>query len=172
MVCSSASVRPYLSYLHSLENQDSGLLATAHQVVLGRTSLQDWTLGAKRIGLIAQNKEGLVSFVGRSSLSSSPFSTQVYSLAGYLAIYLLGIASGLYILPPDPAFFRVLNFPPPAHATPQQVESKRNKVWQSKPGKLANLLGSYAVVWWTVFGVVRWVTGVEVSRRLVRSSTL
>lgn len=87
---------------------------------------------------------------------------------GYLAIYILGIASGLYILPPDPAFFAVLYRPPPRHAAPQQVELKRNKVWESKPGKLANLLGSYAVVWWTVFAVVRWASGVEVSRRLVR----
>ncbi|GAA5836434.1 hypothetical protein JCM11251_007078 [Rhodosporidiobolus azoricus] len=127
------------------------LVSVAHQIVLNGTSLQRWTLDAPRTGLITQNKEGIVSFVG------------------YLSIYLLGLASGLYILPPDPSFFPVLNRPITPDASPStkhHLELKRQKVWQSRPGKLANLLGSYAVVWWTLYAGVRWVTGTEVSRRL------
>ncbi|BGP18836.1 hypothetical protein JCM10213_003491 [Rhodosporidiobolus nylandii] len=127
------------------------LVSVGHQIVLSRTSLQSWTLEAQRTNLVSQNKEGLVSFVG------------------YLAIYLLGLASGLYILPPDPSFFAVLKRPVPLHAsaeTKRRVELKRSKVWTPKPGKLAELLGSYTVVWWCAFAVARWVSGIEVSRQL------
>ncbi|GAA6033374.1 hypothetical protein JCM8097_006719 [Rhodosporidiobolus ruineniae] len=117
------------------------LVSVVHQLALNLTSLQTWTLEAARTGLISQNKEGIVSFVG------------------YLAIYLLGLASGLYILPPDPSFFAVQNrqIPPTASAeTKRQLELKRSKVWKTRPGKLANLLGSYAanlpyVLWITAF---------------------
>lgn len=40
-------------------------------------------------------------------------------------------------------------------------------MWTAKPGKLANVLGSYAVIWWSVFGAVRWMGIGEVSRRVV-----
>ncbi|GAA5896233.1 hypothetical protein JCM6882_008526 [Rhodosporidiobolus microsporus] len=127
------------------------LVSVAHQILLNGTSLQTWTLEAPRFGLVSQNKEGIVSFIG------------------YLSIYLLGLATGLYVLPPDPSFFRVQHRPVPLKAsaeTKRQIELKRAKVWTPRPGKLANLLGSYAVVWWTVYAAVRWVTGAEVSRRL------
>ncbi|GAA5872551.1 hypothetical protein JCM8547_006941 [Rhodosporidiobolus lusitaniae] len=129
------------------------LVSVGHQLVLSLTPLQTWTLEAERTGLVSQNKEGLVSFVG------------------YLAIYLLGLASGLYVLPPSPSFFSVQSksksLPPSASAeTKRLIELKRSKAWTSKPGKLANLLGSYAVVWWTVFWGVRGMVGGEVSRRL------
>ncbi|GAA5972977.1 hypothetical protein JCM21900_006180 [Sporobolomyces salmonicolor] len=117
-----------------------GLIVTGvHQIILSNTPLQLWTLEAPRTSLISQNKEGLVSF------------------PGYLAIYLLGIASGLYVLPPDPYFFAAQHRVPPADAPPEvkrKVEEKRQRVWKNKPGKLANLLGSYAAnlpyVLWTV----------------------
>ncbi|GAA5872404.1 hypothetical protein JCM1840_006053 [Sporobolomyces johnsonii] len=119
-----------------------GLIVTGvHQLVLSTTSLQLWTLEAPRTSIISQNKEGLVS------------------LPGYLAIYLFGIASGLYVLPPDPYFFAAQHRVPPADAPPEvkrKIEEKRQRVWKNKPGKLANLLGSYAanlpyVLWIVAF---------------------
>ncbi|GAA5944193.1 glucosaminyl-phosphotidylinositol O-acyltransferase [Sporobolomyces koalae] len=125
-------------------------ISLGHQMLLTATPLQEWTLLAARTGLVSQNKEGIVS------------------LPGYLAIHLLGLASGLYILPPDPYFFsthRRLLSPDASPEMKRKYEEKRAKTWRSKPGKLANLLGSYAVVWWTCYLLVR-VSGWEVSRRL------
>ncbi|GAA5979812.1 hypothetical protein JCM11641_002701 [Rhodosporidiobolus odoratus] len=129
------------------------LVSVAHQFLLSSTGLQTWTLEAARTTLISQNKEGIVSFFG------------------YLSIYLLGLATGLYVLPPDPSFFSLQSRPrsPPAISsseTKRHSDEKRSKVWTPQPGKLAEVLGSYAIVWWIVFGGVRWVSGVEVSRRL------
>lgn len=45
------------------QNADTYFLAV-HQILLSRTSLQDWTLGAARTTLVSQNKEGLVSLPG------------------------------------------------------------------------------------------------------------
>ena len=144
-----------------------------HQLLLSYTSLQTWTLNAERTNLVSQNKEGLVSFPGPSpSLLFSllpPLLTSLPRTAGYLAIHLLGLASGLYILPPDPYFFpihsRILSPSAPIEVR-RKFEEKRSKMWRSKPGKLANLLGSYAVVWWVCYYCTR-LGGAEVSRRLV-----
>ncbi|GAA5887864.1 hypothetical protein JCM16303_007363 [Sporobolomyces ruberrimus] len=128
-----------------------GLIVTVvHQALLSATSLQEWTLEADRSNVISQNKEGIVSF------------------PGYLAIHLLGVASGLYILPPDPYFFSVRSRQVPENVPKEvirKIEEKRSKVWKEKPGKLANLLGSYAVVWWVCYWLTR-KCGWEVSRRL------
>ncbi|GAA6022105.1 hypothetical protein JCM11491_002111 [Sporobolomyces phaffii] len=109
------------------------IVSVVHQLLLSQTYLQEWTLDAPRTTLISQNKEGIVSF------------------PGYLAIHLLGLASGLYILPPDPYFFSVSRRTIPADARPEvrrKFEEKRARASRDKPGKLANMLGSYAVVWW------------------------
>lgn len=128
------------------------IVSIAHQSLLSFTSLQEWTLDAARTDLISQNKEGIVSF------------------PGYLAIHLLGLASGLYILPPDPYFFSIHHQSIPSDAPSEvrrKLEEKRSlKVWREKPGKLANLLGSYAIVWWVTYYLSISFTGCQVSRRL------
>ncbi|KAM0792964.1 hypothetical protein ACM66B_002722 [Microbotryomycetes sp. NB124-2] len=138
---------PRIDY-HVMALAVSGL----HQLLLSRTGLQTWALEAVRTSIWSHNKEGLVS------------------LPGYLAIFLLGTGTGLYILPPDPYFYQVAHSKL-AHAsatTPEQRQKyldKQRKVWQPKPGKLANVLGSYAVVWWALYGALRWF-GLPVSRRI------
>ncbi|POY76079.1 hypothetical protein BMF94_0802 [Rhodotorula taiwanensis] len=84
-----------------------------NQTLLTLTPLQRWALTAERTGLISQNKEGLVS------------------LPGYLAIYLLGLATGLYTFPPSPTFFRTLTTRLPRSAPSeliQKLDAKRDKV--------------------------------------------
>jgi phosphatidylinositol glycan class W len=101
------------------------------------TPLQAYTLNDKRPNILAQNKEGLVSFIG------------------YLAIYLLGADTGLYTLPPDPYF---------AYRPLKKASSLKPKL-----GKLMNVLFSYAIVWWALFGIVHmyFPESFAVSRRLV-----
>ncbi|KDE08716.1 hypothetical protein MVLG_01171 [Microbotryum lychnidis-dioicae p1A1 Lamole] len=127
------------------------LLVTAvHQLILSRTSVTSWVLTAARVSLVSQNKEGLVS------------------LPGYLAIYLLGLGTGLYVLPPDPYFYHVMTTTADSQASEEvqrKLAEKKEKVWRSKPDKLASVLGSYAIIWSTLFVLVRW-SGIEVSRRL------
>ncbi|CAD6903138.1 unnamed protein product [Tilletia controversa] len=64
------------------------ILGAGFQLVLWSTPLQEWAisndLDRKEAGLLAANKEGLVSF------------------AGYVVIYLLGLDLGAYVLPADP----------------------------------------------------------------------
>lgn len=57
------------------------MLGGAYQVVLERTELKTYILTAPRIDLFSQNREGIFSFVG------------------YLAIFLAGQDTGMYILP-------------------------------------------------------------------------
>lgn len=88
---------------------------------------------------------------------------------GYLAIFLLGTGTGLYILPPDPYFYETLHLadePSSAAESRRNLEDKKRRAWQAKPGKTASVLGSYAVVWWTLYGIARWI-GLDVSRRIV-----
>ncbi|SGY68340.1 BQ5605_C004g02879 [Microbotryum silenes-dioicae] len=115
------------------------LLVTAvHQLILSRTSLTSWVLTAARVSLVSQNKEGLVSL------------------------------PGLYVLPPDPYFYHVMTTTADSQASEEvqrKLAEKKEKVWRSKPDKLASVLGSYAIIWSTLFVLVRW-SGIEVSRRL------
>lgn len=127
-------------------------LPTAHQLLLSLTPLQHWTLTAPRLSLLTQNREGIVSLIG------------------YLSIYLFGIGTGLYVLPPDPYFYSNLHLSPSPNSTPEsrkKLQEKKEKVWKAKPGKLANVLGSYSVIWWVAYLLSRRL-GLEVSRRLVR----
>ncbi|KAI9892746.1 MAG: Glucosaminyl phosphatidylinositol (GlcN-PI) nositol acylation protein [Vezdaea aestivalis] len=59
-------------------------LVSGYQFVLENTSLKAYILISARIDLLSQNREG------------------IFSLVGYLAIFLLGQASGLSILSPSP----------------------------------------------------------------------
>ncbi|BGP22465.1 phosphatidylinositol glycan, class W [Rhodotorula toruloides] len=115
-------------------------VGVVHQLAVSWPPLQHWALEAPRTTLISQNKEGIVSF------------------PGYLSIYLLGLATGLYTLPPSPTFFSLHARSPPPHSTAtekREWERKREKSRSiSKPGKLAEWIGSAAAnlpyVLWTV----------------------
>ncbi|KAM0751674.1 GWT1-domain-containing protein [Meredithblackwellia eburnea MCA 4105] len=130
------------------------IISLGYQLVFDRSQLQFWALTAERTTLLTQNKEGIVS------------------IPGYLAIFLLGTATGLYTFPPDPYFFeRQLALYPRRNAAPmtqekrQELEARMHKSWKQKPGKLASVLGSYAIMWWTLYAVLRY-GGWDVSRRL------
>lgn len=126
-------------------------LLTVHQMILDHTPLQNWALHAARTTLLSQNKEGLVS------------------LPGYLAIYLIGIGTGLFVLPPDPTFFQRMHSTKRSDSVDEQhaKEKKKEKAWVEKPGKLVSVLGSYAILWCGAYVLSRYI-GWEVSRRLVR----
>lgn len=94
------------------------------------------------------------------------------SSSGYLAIYLFGIATGIYVLPPNPTFFARIHKPVPANASKdaiREIEAKKQKAWKPKPKKLASVLGSYTIVWWSLFYILRF-SGWTVSRRMVGTS--
>ncbi|PWN33097.1 GWT1-domain-containing protein [Meira miltonrushii] len=111
------------------------ILSVLHQALLSMTSLGFWASSnnISRIGLIAQNKEGLTS------------------LPGYLAIFLLGLDAGHYILPRDP------------YLAYRRLTASREK---EKTDKLAMLLISYSVLWWGAYYLQSFATGGQVSRRL------
>ncbi|GAA5847790.1 hypothetical protein JCM9279_006635 [Rhodotorula babjevae] len=141
-------------------------VALLHEVLLRTTGLQSWALEAPRTGLVSQNKEGLTSF------------------PGYLAIYLVGLATGLYVLPPSPSFFRLHALPPSASslspsttasssaAEDRRLADKRAKAadpHRVRDGKRAEWLSSAAVCFWAAFGLVRLATPGGVSRRLANA---
>ena len=113
------------------------IVTILHQVLLLATPLQAFVLHGHRSNLLAMNKEGLASF------------------PGYLAIYLLGFDTGVYVLPPDPYF---------AYRKPE-----KKALLETKIGKLLGVLFSYAAVWWTVFGGLHFFAprSMTVSRRVV-----
>lgn len=115
--------------------------------------------------------------------------------SGYLAVYLLGLATGLYTFPPSPTFFRTMTLrlsPSAAPALLRQHELKRDKALGRKVGggggktsssagggggggaagqrKKAEWLLSAAVWWWILYGLATYGCGAQVSRRLVRPS--
>lgn len=80
------------------------------------------------------------------------------SLPGYLAIFLLGIDAGLFILPPDPYFVdRAI-----------QPSSGKSPKLAPKPGKLATLLASWSIIWWALYAVLKGPFGFVASRQSVR----
>jgi phosphatidylinositol glycan class W len=78
---------------------------------------------------------------------------------GYLAIHLLGLSAGTFILPPSPGFFRRLQ---QSRSTPSELAAPRQN------DKTAIELASYSLVWWTLLGLASLV-GVDegVSRQMV-----
>jgi hypothetical protein len=127
-----------------------------HQLLLSLTPLQEWALTAERTNLLSQNKEGLVSLPGAPLRLLLPLFAAVLSLrfplslsrerthtltrrhvapprspAGYLSIYLLGLATGLYTLPPSPTFFRTMTSRLDPASTPieliRQLERKKRE---------------------------------------------
>ncbi|PWN51397.1 GWT1-domain-containing protein [Violaceomyces palustris] len=113
------------------------LVSCCHQVVLASTRLEGWAIhDGERHGIAEQNKEGLVS------------------MPGYLAIFLLGLDLGHYVLPQDPYL---------AYRKPSLSRRK------AKTGKLAMILASYSVIWWTSY-VAATLSGLGTSRRLANLS--
>jgi glucosaminylphosphatidylinositol acyltransferase len=86
-------------------------------------------------------------------------------MPGYLAIHLLGLSSGILILPPTPSFFR----------RQQQAEKRPKKADHTVPlssprenDKTAVELFSYTAIWWTLLGLTNLIgVGGGVSRRMV-----
>lgn len=112
-----------------------------HQFFLSFTPLQNFVISQVRNGLIGANKEGLSS------------------LPGYLAIYLLGLATGEHLLRAV-SLSRTNKIPGKIAA--EQAEEK----YQKRRTKLALELVGYSVAWWTVLAACR-LGGMGVSRRLV-----
>lgn len=111
------------------------VISLLHQILLSMTNLGLWASSntVARNGIIAKNKEGLAS------------------LLGYLAIFLLGLDAGHYILPRDPYL---------AYRRPTASRQKE------KTDKLVMLLISYSVLWWGAYYLERFTFGAQVSRRL------
>ncbi|KAI0372573.1 hypothetical protein BV20DRAFT_1034621 [Pilatotrama ljubarskyi] len=147
------------------------IVAISHQLALSLGGLQDFVLDAPRVGVIAANKEGLVS------------------LTGYLAIHLLGLSTGTLVLAPTPSYFRrrqqQLARPHAVPARPRTPSSDSDsddddpapapiptRVLEQRreTDKTATELCSYAVLWWASLGLLK-LLGVGgpggVSRRLV-----
>ncbi|KAF9581694.1 Glucosaminyl phosphatidylinositol (GlcN-PI) nositol acylation protein [Lunasporangiospora selenospora] len=112
------------------------LIAVVYQWFLTYGGLEDYIQNAPRVDLISMNKEGIFSF------------------AGYLAIFLVGIDVGLYVLPNDPNFFS------------RKKSSKR----KAKRGKLAMILLSLGFLlcmgFLTSYGILR----IPVSRQMANLS--
>lgn len=108
-------------------------VALTYQVVLESTGLQNYVLIGDRTkyGLIGMNKEGISSF------------------AGYLAIFLSGMATGMYVLPSTSASS--------ATTTPANARNK-----------LLKTLCGWSAAWVFLFAFTSgyWGLGVTVSRRL------
>ncbi|KAI9459321.1 GWT1-domain-containing protein [Russula earlei] len=140
------------------------LVASAHQLSLS-AGLTSYVLNAPRQTLISANKEGIVS------------------LTGYLAIHLLGLSTGTLIIPHSTSYFRRLQ------AAMRRLKSKSETGEYTRPSaiitedrismpiprendKTATVLFSYAVIYWTLFGITRYlhIGGPDVSRRLVNIS--
>lgn len=84
----------------------------------------------------------------------------------------MGIEIGLYTLPPDPEFYDILHRSLKASDSPdlrQRLEEKKSEVWRPKPGALAITLTSWSIIFWSLYGVCRYI-GFDVSRRLVSSA--
>lgn len=111
-------------------------LTCVHQLLLSCTSWGAWAVSnsVPRDTLFSQNKEGITS------------------MPGYLAIFLMGLDLGHYILPRDPylAYRRL---------------SRSRKV--DKTDKLAMVMLSFSTLWWSAFYLQKVLLGGQVSRRLV-----
>jgi phosphatidylinositol glycan class W len=110
-------------------------LSLTHQGLLSFTQLGEWAASNSivRITLLTQNKEGLAS------------------LPGYLALFLIGIDLGHYVLPRDP------------YLAYRRLTASRQR---EKTDKLVMLLVSFAFLWWGGFHLQTLLLGQQVSRRL------
>ncbi|KAF8485699.1 hypothetical protein F5888DRAFT_1904238 [Russula emetica] len=135
------------------------LVALAHQLSLS-AGLTSYVLNATQQTLISANKEGLVS------------------LTGYLAIHLLGLSTVTFIIPHSPSYFRRQQAAVQkrrnsdagarADASTNTAQHRVSMPVHRENDKTATVLFSYAVIYWTLFGISRYlhIGGPDVSRRL------
>ncbi|KAF2401655.1 GPI-anchored wall transfer protein [Trichodelitschia bisporula] len=111
------------------------LIGVVYELMLDNTSLTAFILIAPRNNLFSQNREGIFSFFG------------------YLAIFLAGLAAGMFVLPRES--------PQP---TTSGSKGHFNKLRNSIGGKLL----FWAAIWSALFGLTTWYRGfnLQVSRRL------
>ena len=121
------------------------LLAAVYEAVLDQTRLKAYVLTAPRTGLLSQNREGIFSFVG------------------YLAIFLAGQATGLYVLPRSVAEGTrpSLRSGAVARSTADGARAERRR--------LLLRLGAWSLVWSGLLAGTlsyRWGLALRISRRL------
>ncbi|KNE93004.1 hypothetical protein PSTG_13640 [Puccinia striiformis f. sp. tritici PST-78] len=97
------------------------LVAMTHQCVLSFLGVQEYVLSSstERTTFVSANREGLAS------------------LMGYVVIYVLGLSTGTYVLPPSP----------------DHLDRKQNSGASLKrqTGKALVVYSSWTIVWWTLF---------------------
>ncbi|KAF8497872.1 hypothetical protein F5888DRAFT_1827738 [Russula emetica] len=130
------------------------VLGLLHVVLVKGTQYPRWQT------LISANKEGLVS------------------LTGYLAIHLLGLSTVTFIIPHSPSYFRRQQAAVQkrrnsdagarADASTNTAQHRVSMPVHHENDKTATVLFSYAVIYWTLFGISRYlhIGGPDVSRRL------
>ncbi|GAW08497.1 GWT1-domain-containing protein [Lentinula edodes] len=129
------------------------VVAISQQLLLSKFGLSDYVLNAPRVDLISANKEGIVS------------------LPGYFSIHLLGLTTGLLLLPPSPSYFRRIQRSLQTHSLNDRALAERYAVRQN--GKTATELSGYLVLWWALMGLCSLLKlngGNGVSRRMVNIS--
>lgn len=140
-----------------------------YQCFLTYGGLEEYIQHAPRVDIISMNKEGIFSFAGNAIRrllegDRDPSDTRLivlerflnlfrpFSILGYLAIFLVGVDVGLYVLPNDPYFF---------------MRRKSNKK-KAKKGKLAMILVSLCFLLCLGFTTSYGILQIPVSRQMVR----
>ncbi|ODN81579.1 GPI-anchored wall transfer protein 1 [Cryptococcus amylolentus CBS 6039] len=117
------------------------IVSLSHQAVLHHY-VQDLVLSPVRSNLLLANKEGLAS------------------LPGYLAIFLLGLATGDHVLR--------LSLPPRGRTVSENEEEHEQSHMERKTLDLIMELVGYSVGWWSLLGL--WLfAGGEVSRQMANT---
>lgn len=148
--------------------------------------LEKYVLNSPRTNLISANKEGIVSLTGTLWSAFAALSHLTTYFIGYMAIHLLGLATGTLLIPPSPSYFRRRQQAPPFQSSSadtdtdndSELDDVNHKAFPKVKGqagqqrqndKTAIELCSYAVVWWVLMGLTRMGGGIGegVSRRIV-----
>ncbi|KAF9987665.1 Glucosaminyl phosphatidylinositol (GlcN-PI) nositol acylation protein [Modicella reniformis] len=117
------------------------IVAVVYQGFLTYGGLEDYIQNAPRVDIISMNKEGVFSLAGKF-------------VSSYLAIFLVGVDVGLYVLPNDPYFF---------------MSRKSNKK-KAKKGKLAMVLLSLTFLLTMGFTISYGILHIPVSRQMANLS--
>ena len=149
-----AIVQPVISMVPGPAYAMTGLLlSVGHEVALQSTDLRQWALTGERVGLLAQNREGITSSMG------------------YLAIFLLGMSTGTVVLPRDfetggfvPKILDLVGLKPSKNSASTQVADIGRL-------RLIARLAMGSVFYWALLGLHRWPRvfpyfAITISRRL------